>query len=299
MASDAYVIVVDGHPDDTLWAERRLRDLEHRWSRFIPTSDISRINRSGGGTITVHNDTIVLIESMQHAANLTAGSYDPTMLCEIVGAGYGRSIEDPRQVSVTIDRPSLDCAVTDIGVNRVDASCYVPNGLGLDPGGIGKGLASDLVVSELLARGAAGALVSVGGDMAFAGVSAFGDDWNVSIADPFDDDREVSLIGVSSGGVATSSTLSRRWRKAGQEQHHMIDPRSRRPSSTDLAAVTVVAAAGWQAEALATAAILATSAGVVDYLDSHRVSGIAVALDGHVMYVGDVTAATSPSEASV
>ena len=134
----------------------------------------------------------------------------------------------------------------------------------LDPGGIGKGLAADLVVASLLAKGAEGVLVSLGGDLAAAGTSPTTDGWLVDIEDPLDTERVVRTVTISGGGVATSSTTIRRWSAPdGGIHHHVIDPRTGRPSTTDLAAVTVVAPCGWQAEAAATALLLSGTAGLI------------------------------------
>ncbi len=286
MASDTHLILVGAAATETLWAEDRLRQIESRWSRFLAASDISRLNRSGGATMRVHPDTIVLIETMQHASRLTDGRYDPTMLCEIVEAGYSTSIDDPQRVSVTIDLPSIGHSVIDVMVDRAECLVQLPAGLGLDPGGIGKGLAGDLVVSELRERGAAGALACIGGDLAFAGEPPHGHDWAIAIGNPFDDDAEVARIGASSGGVATSSTRSRRWKHRGSDQHHILDPRTRSRSSTDLAAVTVVASAGWEAEAIATAAILEHSDTIESTLQSWPVDGLAITAGGAIIESG-------------
>lgn len=296
MASEAHVLLVGAAPDAAAIAVERLRALEQRWSRFLPDSDLARLNRSGGGTVGVGADTIVLIDTMQRAAAETQGAFDPTMLAEIVCAGYERSIEDPQRLSVFVDMPAFDVSVHDVFIDRDAATISMPAGLGLDPGGIGKGLAADLVVRELLASGADGALISIGGDMSFAGASPFGNDWEVVVGDPFDDSGEVARIGVDAGGVATSSTRSRRWRHRGVERHHVLDPVDRRQSCTDLAAVTVVAGAGWLAEAHATAALLQGRAAAAGYLGDRDLSGVIVDGDGAVSATGAISsAALQPS----
>jgi len=300
MASASRLIIVGGAASAARWAEERLRDLERRWSRFLPDSCVSRLNRAGGGAIRLDPDTLVLVETMQTAARLTAGRYDPTMLCEIVDAGYATSIDDRRRVSVRVDLPSIGLSVHDIALDRGTLTAHVPPGLGLDPGGIGKGLAGDLLVRELLDRGASGALVCIGGDLALAGEPPHRHDWEIAIGDPFDDEADLCRIGVSGGGVATSSTRSRRWRgrsgsrSSGRIRHHILDPATRQMATTDLASVTVVASSGWQAEALATAAILERSDSVAQLLASHAVDGLAVAGDGRRLAHGSIHVADRP-----
>jgi thiamine biosynthesis lipoprotein len=85
------------------------------------------------------------------------------------------------------------------------------------------------------------------------------------------------------GVVATSSTRSRAWTKRGVRRHHALDPDTRTSAETDLATATVVARAGWEAEAHATAALLCGSDRVLDYFARHGLDGLAVTLDGAVL----------------
>ena len=77
----------------------------------------------------------------------------------------------------------------------------MPEGIGLDPGGIGKGLAADLAVRELRAAGTGGVLVALGGDIACAGRAPDPAGWLVDIEDLR---RQISDI-EASGGTGPSS----------------------------------------------------------------------------------------------
>jgi len=126
--------------------------------------------------------------------------------------------------------------------------------LGLDPGGIGKGYAADLVVSELRAAGAAGVCVNLGGDLRAEGRAPGGGSWVVGIEHPLRP-GPAATVTLAGGAVATSSRTRRTWGPDGDRRHHLIDPATGAPADT-LAAVTVLAARGWQAEVLAKAAFL-------------------------------------------
>ena len=82
--------------------------------------------------------------------------------------------------------------------------------------------------------------------------------------------------------MATSSKAKRRWGDPGDGLHHLVDPRTGTPSSSDLAAATVVAGTCWQAEAFAKAAVVAGSSAGIDLLEAAGVEGVLV--DG----VGDI-----------
>jgi thiamine biosynthesis lipoprotein len=294
MASELRVVVVGVTDGDH--AIELLENLEAHWSRFLHDSDITRLNHSAGIPVRVDPTTVTLVMTMIEAWRATDGAFDPSILPTLIESGYRASIDDPYRVTFLPDGrlvvggydsgPTMD----DIVIDPIGSTITLPPGVAIDPGGIGKGLAADLAVRHLLDLGAAGALVSIGGDMAMAGTPP--DDangWTVAVAHPEPAHGNLCTLLVGAGGVATSSTRSRRWIHDGRERHHQIDPRRAEQSSTDLASVTVIGRSGWLAEAHATAALLAGSHHVVDYLDAHELSGIALALDGHVCATADLS----------
>lgn len=290
MASDVHCVLVEPADGVVEWVEKRLRELELCWSRFLPDSELSQLNALPEGAIRVSSDTLTLIETMQLAHTATGGSYDPTMLFEICQAGYDTSIDDRSRRSVFVNLPAIGNTVLDLIVNRTESTVWKPAGTGLDPGGIGKGLAADIVVSQLLGGGGAkGALISVGGDIAFAGTPPpSATSWHIGVDDPLGRFDEVMRIGINSGGVATSSTRSRRWSHRGREYHHILDPRHRKQSGTDLATVSVVASAGWLAEAHATAALLEGSEQTIAYLEQRQLTGVVVTDGGATLSTHDL-----------
>jgi len=305
MASELQIVTVGSDPTSvpgasTLLVEL-LEHLEACWSRFLPDSDVSRLNLAEGDAVQVDPSTITLVATMIEAWGATERRFDPTTLPALMAAGYRSSLDDPRHITIlpsgalrfddgVADRPTLD----DIEIDLDAGTVRLPVGLVIDPGGIGKGLAADLAVDLALRAGADGALVSIGGDIAAAGRSG-ASGWRVVIEHPEPHREPVGTIEVTGGGVATSSTRSRRWRHHGIERHHLIDPWTDDVSTTDLASVTVVAGSGWLAEAHATAAILAGSDHVIDHLDRHQLTGVAVTAEGDVLTTRDVAELAGPT----
>ena len=261
MGTQAHVIVVG---DDYLLelARRRIAELERRWSRFLPGSEVSCLNRAEGQPIRVSADTRLLVRRALEGWRLTGGLFDPTVLGDVVRAGYDRPFDrmpapsksqSKSQSAVRYARWTGDAA--DVVLDGSGA-VQLPPGVGFDPGGIGKGLAADLVTAELLAAGARGACVNLGGDLRAVGEAPDGDAWRIGVDGPNGTGTLAQLV-VLDGAVATSSRLRRRWRADGEDRHHLIDPRTGRPAATAVAMVTVVAGRAWQAEVLAKAAFLA------------------------------------------
>jgi thiamine biosynthesis lipoprotein len=291
MASDLHVIAVVA-PDAVGTCDGAIREvvsfvehLERCWSRFIAASDISRINRlgaDGGGRIEVDNSTIYLLDSMVSGYDYTGGLFNPSMLRAVVHEGYAASWVDPAIVTEALasDAQWGAASLHDLQIDPSTKTVSVPAGLALDAGGIGKGLAADLAVAQLLSAGARGALVGIGGDLAMAGHPVDGSGWLVNVEQPDPAEGVLCSLAVSGGGVATSSTRSRRWMVDGVERHHQIDAFTKRCSLTDLDAVTVIAPTGWLAEVHATAALSVGSAAVISYLDGHGLTGVALCRPG-------------------
>jgi thiamine biosynthesis lipoprotein len=248
MGTTAHVVVV-GHHALLGLAERRLREREDRWSRFLPTSELSRLNAARGRPVVVSPDTFEAIRLAVEAWHWTEGRFDPSVHDSLVAAGYDRDFravrDDTRPV---LPRPTPGCARVELGT--LVPTVRLPVGTALDLGGIGKGLAADLVVEELLEAGAAGACVNVGGDLRVAGEPPTDDGWLVEV------ESNGTLVRLVDGGLATTTSAKRRWRRGTEQWHHVLDPATGRSAPSTLASVTVAAAEAWRAEVLAKVAFL-------------------------------------------
>jgi thiamine biosynthesis lipoprotein len=261
MGSDAHLVVV-GDAELLTVARRRIEELESRWSRFRPDSEVCELNRRSGDPVEVGDDTRLLVQRAIDAWRLSGGAFDPTVLGAVIRAGYDRSF-DTLPAETTAGSSLLLIGCTDIEI--ADATVRLPAGTGFDPGGIGKGLAADLVLGDLLAAGAEGACVNLGGDLRVAGTSPRGEGWTCAIEHPWAS-RPLVHVGLADGGLATSTTLRRTWRVEGVTRHHLIDPATGLPSTSDLTAASVIAAEAWQAEVLAKSVLLRGSRRAFDLL---------------------------------
>jgi thiamine biosynthesis lipoprotein len=278
MGSDCHVVVVGGDTDSATIAHVRIDELERRWSRFIDDSEVNRLNRSAGRVTAVSPDTVTLVRRAVDAWRLSGGAFDPTVLGAVIRAGYDRSFDEV-SARPGSGRSALELGAADIGIGA--DTVQLPAGVGFDPGGIGKGLAADLVVGELLEAGAAGACVNLGGDVRVAGSAPDGEAWTIAVEHPWLD-RPLALLGLADGAVATSTTLRRRWVADGAARHHLIDPQTGQSSDTDLNLASVVTAQAWAAEVLAKAVILRGAEYAFDILGGTGAAGVAVDDRGQV-----------------
>jgi thiamine biosynthesis lipoprotein len=284
MGTDAHVIVVGADADRLAdAAAERIEELEARWSRFRPTSEVTRINEGAGTWVPVSSDTTVLVARAKEAWRLSAGFVDCTLLQQLEAAGYDASFADLPASRANADVPAVP-PVSLLGPMDIDVSAdavRLPVGLGFDPGGIGKGLAADLVSDELARAGAAGVCVNLGGDLRVRGTGPDGRAWTVSIDHPAQP-TPLALVGLADGAVATSTTLRRRWTVGGVERHHLIDPRTGTSSTTDLVLVAVVAGSAWLAEVLAKGVLLRGGPHPFELVDGTGAHALVVDRDGRI-----------------
>ena len=254
MGTACEVTVVGGDERLTRRARERVEELEARWSRFRPASEITRLNERSGRPTGLSPDSYLLVDHAVAGWRWTGGRYDPTVLHAVEAAGYRCSFEQiGGQATAGPSQPAPGCAA--IVLDPELRAVTLPPGVGFDPGGIGKGLAADLVVDLLLEEGAAGACVSLGGDGRLAGEPP-PEGWRVGIGSPYDDAELLAVVGLRDHGIATSSRLRRRWTAGGVERHHLIDPRSGDSVDNGLDSVTVIADDAWIAEILTKAAFV-------------------------------------------
>ena len=211
MGSSAHVMVVGGSEALLDLAVERLADLEQRWSRFLPTSELSALNAAGGMPVLVSTDTARLVADLCRAWLLTGGRFDPTVHDAMVATGYDRTFADLDGRNGSFARSSLagpigrGCA--DIHVDRRLGLVQLPDGVHLDGGGLGKGLAADLIAADLRRAGAAGVLVSVGGDLCVSGTPPDGTSaWRIDVEAPDDATEIIAQVVLTEGGVATSTS---------------------------------------------------------------------------------------------
>jgi thiamine biosynthesis lipoprotein len=253
MGSEAHVIVV-GDPALVDHARRRIEDLEQRWSRFLPDSEISRLNAARGRPVPVSVDTFVLVRRAVEAWRATGGRFDPTVLGDVIRAGYDRTFQ------AVVVRPGdgvspLRRNCGGIELDPAASTVTLPADAGFDPGGIGKGLAADFVVEELLDAGADGACVNLGGDLRAEGAGPDGRG-DVAVVLP-GYERPVAVVALAAGAVATSTTAKRAWTVDGEARHHLVDPATGEPLRRPAVAVTALAREASFAEVATKAALLA------------------------------------------
>jgi thiamine biosynthesis lipoprotein len=253
-------------------------------TRFEPTSDLQRLNRSAGRPQRVSSLLFEALVAAIAAASATQGLFDPTLLPVMEAIGYDRSFEQirPNEQPVTFPARYRPGGYARIELRPFRREVYLPPGVQLDLGGIGKGWTVDRVADWLAGQGPF--LINAGGDLYAYGVPPDQSGWSIGIVDPWQPARDLLQLRVRQRAVATSTLSRRRWKRGGRWMHHLIDPRTGQPAQTDCVSVSVVAHRVALAEVYAkTALILGVEAGQ-DWLNHlPDVEGLLVQNDGQLL----------------
>jgi thiamine biosynthesis lipoprotein len=212
--------------------EEEFERLEAMMSRFRPESELSRLNRDG--RILVPPDLERVLEMALDARERSGGRFDPTVYDALRRAGYDRSFEQVAPDGEEDGGEGARCG-GEVTIDPETGLVELEPGFHIDLGGIGKGYAVDRAIEILAVSGPC--LVNAGGDLAVRGEEP----WAVGVEDG-------PTLELTRGAIATSGRDRRRWRRGGQERHHLIDPVSGLPSLTDLVRVTVVAPTAVEAD---------------------------------------------------
>ena len=287
MGTDCQVVVLGGGDDDLAAAEAEVRRLERLWTRFDDASELSGLNAHAGRAMPAGPETRMLARRMLRAEHLTGGRFDPLMGRDIVAMGYDRdhgALPAPTGPTATVAMiPAVRPRGAHLRLDERSGLITVPAGRALDSGGIGKGLAADIVTAGLIRRGVTGVLVNLGGDLRCRGASPDGG-WRIGIDDPRDGDApSVAQVLITRGAVCTSGVQKRRWARAdGSVAHHLLDPDTGAPTDAEVSSVSVVARAGWIADALAKAVILSGPTAAASLLRARNATAVVVLADGTV-----------------
>ncbi len=249
----------DAEVRGTLQAARKfIEDCEQRFSRFLPDSELSQLNRSAGEWFKVSPDLMDLLTLSLAYYGETRGLFDPTVLPDLMRAGYDKSMDVIRAEGATQKAASAAEKRAPFSAVRIDPAegrVRMPAGMQLDLGGIAKGWIVEEAAGMLNTKVEACA-VSAGGDIFFVGEPADGQKWRVALEDPRDARRMIANLRVGAGAVVTSSVAKRTWRQDGQKRHHIIDPRTGEPAETEWLSATVVCPKITEAEVYAKALLI-------------------------------------------
>jgi len=257
-------------------------------SRFRPDSELSQLNARSGQWTPVSSELWEVLTLALAMAEFTEGWFDPTTLNALEHAGYTASYESLNRVGPASRQQAglpLPGRWNDVELDEDLRAVRLPLGVRVDLGGIAKGYTAQQAVEQLRALGPC--LVDAGGDLV-AGDAPHGfPGWPVAISAPWTGEEsmpaDLCRLWLANQALATSGVDYRTWERDGRRMHHLIDPLTGEPATSDGLTVTVLAHDASLAEAWATATLIAGSDAGLDALLEMELAGLMVTRNGQVL----------------
>ena len=261
------------------------RRFERLFSRTLPHSDISRLNRAEGIPIEISRDTADLLECALSYCADSDGRFDITM-------GAAVQLWDLRRAIIP-SQDELREAVTHVdwrGVRvweeggRHFAQLTDPQAA-VDVGGIAKGWIADRFTNALVEAGLENFLINLGGNVVAHGEKPGGTAWNIGIRDPRNEGTIVGAVPLRDASAVTSGIYERCCEVDGKFYHHILSPETGMPVETDAAGATVIANRSVDAEGYSTTLLALGTARGLAFAREHPAirKAIFVTRDGDVL----------------
>lgn len=254
---------------------------EARMTRFDEGSELSKLNRQPGRWVAVSRPLWQVLQEAWQLTIETEGLFDPTLLTAIEAVGYRQPFTEQwawgaadQPNGIPTSKGQWQQVKRDVSSHSI----FLPEGVRIDLGGIGKGFTAQRVVDFLSHWGAC--MVDAGGDIVAGDAPEGWPGWPVEIAKPWEiaegEADAVAEVWLNNGALATSGVDYRWWLQAGKRKHHLIDPRTGTSADTDLLTASVLTADGCRAEAWATALLVAGMQPAQQLLQSQGIAAVLI-----------------------
>ena len=227
-----------------------VRRFDAMMSLYKDTSEITKVNLAAGkGPVRVSPEMIEIVERAAKISELSGGAFDVTV-GPLVVLWQMRLKEGKVPTDQEIDgvRPLVN--FRNIAVDRKASTLFLKKkGMIMDLGGM-KGFIADRVADLMRQRGIHNALIALAGDIWALGHRQDGGPWRVGVQHPREKDKNITVLELTDKYVCTSGDYERFVIREKKRYHHIIDPRTGKPSA-GVISVTLVGAQGADIDPLA------------------------------------------------
>jgi len=243
-------------------AEEKLYSLDALLSAAREDSEVSKINKSAGSPVPASGPVIEQISAALEVSRRSGGAFDISVLPLVELWGFGS--ENPHVPSgedIEAAREYVDYTKIEVS----SSSVKLADGMSITLGAIAKGYASQALTGLFKNRGISSAIVSLGGNVQALGTKPDGSKWRIAVQDPENAAGAAGILELSDMAAVTSGGYQRYFEEAGRIYHHIIDPKTGRPSESGLISVTIVCENGMTADALSTALFVLGEDKAIEY----------------------------------
>lgn len=301
----------DAVSDSIMFLLGRMEEQELSWR--LETSEIYAVNSTAGskeGYLMSNEMTHVIMECLD-LSQKAEGAFDVTIgsvvrLWNIDSWTAGGQEE----TYVLPERELLRQELNNYGYEKLgmepetfgengeiqQAKAFLPAGMQLDLGAVGKGLALDRILHTLRNSEISGATISVGGSVLTYGEKPDHTDWKVGIVNPLDATEYIGILALKGQWcVSTSGDYERYVEVDGIRFHHIIDPATGMPADSSVHSVTILAKDGLLSDALSTACFVLGAEKGMELAGQYGAEALFVTTEGEIVMTEGMRSFFTPS----
>jgi thiamine biosynthesis lipoprotein len=250
-------ITIYDNPQDAAFvaAFKRIADIENKMSLKKEESEINKVNKEGSKDfVAVSEDTFKVVERALEVARLSNGAFDPTIgpLVATWDIG-GDNPRLPNQKEISQLLPLINYNDVELDYQNQSIKLAKEN-MVLDLGGIAKGYAADEVAKVLKEYNVKKAIINLGGNILVMGNKIDNTPWRIGVQNPeAERGGHVVVLDLEDQSLVTSGPYERFFIQDDIIYHHILNPETGYPVSTDLTSVSIVTRESMYADGLSTA----------------------------------------------
>ena len=243
--------------------ETKIIELDNLLSTGKADSEVSGLNREGQAVLS--STSAVLLKKSLELNKKTGGLFDITVypLMELWGfPTKNYKVPSEKEIKTVLSNIGVDKVIFNENTNEI---LFKNKKMKIDFGGIGKGYITDELVKVLTEEGVESAIINLGGNVFGLNKKPDGSLWNVAVRDPNEPEKYMLAIRIENSAVITSGGYERYFEEDGVRYHHILDPRTGRPSDSGLKSVSIVSRDGTLADTLSTSLFVMGEDGAIKY----------------------------------
>ena len=228
-------------------------------------SDVYNINHSGGEKVKVAKETAALLQRAKELSKSTKGAFDVSIYPLVKLWGFDTKAYKVPQISEIIQALSL-VSYKEI---KIDGDFVgIEKGMSVDLGAIAKGYIGERLFSILKNQGISRGIVNLGGMVITYCEDEIAEDFTIGVEYP-DSGEVFATFNSQEGFTVTSGAYQRYFEEDGKRYHHIIDPKSGKPSDSDISSVTIITKDAVSGDALSTAFFVMGIEKTLEYINSN------------------------------
>lgn len=262
-----------------------MKKLEHILSFYNDNSDITKINKNAGKDfVNVSDSTFEIVKKSKYYSQLTNGLFDISVAPLVKAWGI---CNDSLKVlnNDTIDKLLPLINYNDIILDEENVSIMLnKENQKIDLGGIAKGYIADLIIDFYKENNVKSAIVNIGGNIKVLGRKSHEDLWQVGIYKPIKHSTDIICsLAIEDLSIVTSGVYERVFISNNKLYHHILDPRTGYPASTDIMSITIVNESSLLFDVLATPLLIMGTFEASKFMQNHNIEGIIITTNNKII----------------